>query len=120
MGGPLLSLIVDDDAYIRAYIRTILQSENFLTLEAEGGDSAWEIMRRLEGDVDLLVSDIQMPRGDGLKLAYSVREEYPSIPIILVSGRAQPDSPFDFVEKPFTWPELVSVVRRVLTAAAPQ
>jgi CheY-like chemotaxis protein len=61
-----------------------------------------------------------MPRGDGLKLAYSVREEYPSIPIILVSGRAQPDSPFDFVEKPFTWPELVSVVRKVLTAPAPR
>jgi CheY-like chemotaxis protein len=114
----MLSLVVDDEPAIRSYIQSILHSENFETLEAEGGEQALEIIRRLDGGVDLVVTDIQMPGGGGIQFARAVRAAYPFVPVILVSGYAEPDPDFDFVEKPFSWAMMVRVVRRVTARAA--
>ena len=66
--------------------------------------------------VDLIVSDIQMPGGDGVSFAHSVRELFADVPVILVSGSAQPPGAeeFEFVEKPFAPAELLQAVRRVM------
>ena len=65
----MLSLVVDDDPDIRAYIKQILQGEGFETLEAEGGNAALGIVKMLSGGLDLIVTDIEMPEGDGLNFA---------------------------------------------------
>ena len=114
----MLALVVDDDSAVRTYITSILDSENFETLEAADGNRALELVRVLDGDVDLMVTDIQMPGGDGISLARAVRASYPSVSIILVSGCAEPDDRFEFVEKPFSWAAMVRVVRRVMAQAA--
>ena len=96
---------------------TLLQrEEHFETLEADGGRRALEIMKVLGDAVELIVSDVQMPGGDGVSFAHSVRESFADVPIILVSGTAQPPGAleFEFVEKPFAPHELLQVVRRVL------
>ena len=111
------SLVVDDDVSIRAFIRTVLERERFETIEAEGGTQALEIVDRFAGRLDLIVTDIQMPQGDGLTFARAVRKRFPSIPIVLVSGYAAPDAAFPFLEKPFTWAELAALVRRLAAAA---
>ena len=108
----MLSLVVDDDVDIRAYIKEILQREGFETLEAEGGDAALEIVEMLNGCLDLIVTDIQMPEGDGLSFANAVREVFPSVPIIVVSARTQPDTVFEFIEKPFGFTTLMRAVRK--------
>jgi len=110
----MLSLVVDDDEAIRSYIQSILHSENFETLEAEDGGQALEIVRMLDGGVDLIVSDIQMPGGDGITFAKAVRASYPFVPVILVSGSAEADPDFEFVEKPFSWAIMARVIRRVV------
>ena len=114
----MLSLIVDDDPYIRTYVKALLQRDGFQTLEAEGGNSALEIVTRFSGCVDLIVTDIQMPNGDGLSFAKAVRRKFPLVPIILVSGDARPNSAFEFVKKPFTSVTLARAVRKLVPRIA--
>src|ERR1017187_2072254 len=63
-----LSLVVDDEPAVRGLTSAILREEGFQTLEASDGTQALQIVLALEGEVDLIVSDIQMPNGDGLSL----------------------------------------------------
>ena len=114
----MLALVVDDDDAVRAFIQTILHSENFETLEAEDGRQALEIVQMLDGAVDLIVTDVHMPGGDGLEFAHAVRAAHRFVPIILVSGRERPDTDFEYIQKPFTWATMVRVVRRLLPRAA--
>jgi two-component system, cell cycle sensor histidine kinase and response regulator CckA len=114
----MLSLVVDDDSAIRTYIRSILHAESFETLEAADGKNALKIVLMLDGGVDLIITDIHMPGGDGISLARAVRASYPSVAIILVSGYGEPDAIFDLVEKSFSWATMVRAVRRVMARAA--
>jgi len=109
-----VSLVVDDEPSVRRYVSTILQREDFRTLEAEGGTQALQIVEELGGGVDLIVSDIQMPNGDGLALAHAVKNSFPAVPVILVSGYARPDAGFEYVEKPFLPATLMRAVRKLL------
>jgi two-component system cell cycle sensor histidine kinase/response regulator CckA len=109
-----VSLVVDDEPAVRKYVSTILRREKFETLEAGDGTHALRLVQELDGDVDLIVSDIQMPNGDGLSLAQAVKSSFPAVPVILVSGNAGPDSGFEFVQKPFLPSTLIKAVRRLL------
>ena len=115
-----ISLVVDDEPSVRNFIRAVLRSDGFQTIEAENGVQALELMRKLGTGVDLVVSDIKMPKMDGITLACSVRAEFPTIPLILVSGHAEieqaehPDADFEFVQKPFLPGTLLSKVKRVM------
>jgi two-component system, cell cycle sensor histidine kinase and response regulator CckA len=64
-----------------------------------------------------VVSDIQMPNCDGLSLARVIKQLFPTVPVILVSGNMFPDadSDFEFVKKPFPPAALMSVVRKLVT-----
>ncbi len=113
-----VSLVVDDEPSVRRYMSTILQGENFRTLEAEDGVHALQIVQELRGSVDLIVSDIQMPNGDGLSLAHAIKSSFPSIPVILVSGNAKPDAEFEFVDKPFGPAALMKAVWKLFPRKA--
>ena len=115
--GVPLALIVDDEPAVRMYVTTILRGEDFHTLEAEDGAEALEIVEDLGGGVDLIVTDIQMPNGDGLTLANAVTKSFPVVPVILVSGSAKPDVAFEFVKKPFSPNALLQAVRKVCRRA---
>ena len=114
-----LCLIVDDDPSIRTYIAALLQQwAPAETLEAEGGKRALDIMKTLGDAVDLVVSDIQMPDGDGLSFAQSLRQLLADVPVILMSGHAQPPDSFEFefVEKPFGPEKFLRAVRKACNA----
>jgi two-component system cell cycle sensor histidine kinase/response regulator CckA len=113
-----VSLVVDDEPTVRRYVSTILEREHFRTLEAEDGAHALQIVRELGGGVDLIVSDIQMPNGDGLTFARAVKNSFPAVPVILVSGFVEPDSCFEFVQKPFLPATLVRAVRKLFASKA--
>ena len=113
------SLVVDDEPSVRK-IKAVLQSDGYQITEAENGVQALELLRKLCGAVDLLVSDIKMPIMDGITLACSVSEEFPALPIVLVSGYAEmerakhPELKFEFVQKPFLPATLLGVVKKVM------
>src|SRR5579859_5616298 len=113
----MLSLIVDDDAVSRTFVRTILQKQNFETLEADGGNRAFQIVQRLAGQIDLIISDVRMPDGHGLTFAKAVRNAFPSVPIILVSGDSISDGGFTFIAKPFDWTTLSTAVDQLVRRA---
>ncbi len=104
-----ICLIVDDEPIIRTYLNAILQDEDYQTLEAEDAPQAFRIVQKLNGGLNLIVTDIRMPGDmDGMDLAYAVRNAFPAIPVILISGFADTESAkhrfggFPFIRKPFT------------------
>src|ERR1700674_2110137 len=80
-------LVVEDEMMLRMRAVDIVEDAGFTPIEAVNGDDAFAILES-RSDIDLLFTDIQMPGTmDGLKLAHAVHERWPSIKIILVSGK---------------------------------
>ena len=118
-GGHLV-LVVDDDRGIRLYIKTILLRAGFQVLEAADGLDALEVFRVWGGRIDLVITDIRMPRMTGTDLAISLRSDRPAIPLIFVSGEPTPVDLIDpktgvfFIEKPFAPKVLLEAASRFL------
>lgn len=104
-------LIVDDEPAIRAYISVLLRHKGIVSLEAEDAVEALRILR-LGGQIDLLITDIQMPGDmDGIDLAYSVRNSFSSLPVILMSGAVEKaPNGFTFVSKPFQADQILNAI----------
>jgi DNA-binding NtrC family response regulator len=100
-------LVVDDDEAIRDTLYELL-SENYLCQTAETAEKAFA---RLEADsYDVVLTDISMPGLSGLELLGSVRQKYPTTPVIIISGIGDQEhaqgliriGAFDFLLKPFS------------------
>jgi YesN/AraC family two-component response regulator len=67
--------------------------------------------------VDIIVSDVVMPRMTGVELAHTVLDEFPRVPVILVSGYTSVEcAPFPFLSKPFELPQLVGIITETLAS----
>jgi CheY-like chemotaxis protein len=110
-----IALVVDDTRTVRSYIGAVLQEDGFETLEASNGVEAFTLVTRLDGRLDLIITDVEMPGGDGVSLARSVLARFPNIPILIVSGNFQPSPNLkvEFLEKPFRPTELLEVIRKM-------
>jgi DNA-binding NtrC family response regulator len=115
-------LVVDDDPGVRYTLREILESEGLDVDEAADGEEA---LRRLEGGSHaLVVTDLRMPRLDGMALlrAIAARAPAPRVVVITAHGserqavEAMKAGAFDYFRKPFEPEELLAVVRRALEA----
>ena len=114
-----LVLVVEDDASNRALLRTLLEREGHIVMTANDGEAAVRAVGEHEPDVILL--DIGLPRLDGLEVTRRLRlnQAYRTIPIILLTGRAELDDMVagldagadDFMPKPFRRPELLARIR---------
>lgn len=114
-----LVLVVDDDSRVRSYIKSILQSADLQVLEAGDGLEALEVFQAWRSSIDLVITDIRMPRMTGTDLATSLRSDSPAIPLIFVSGESAPadtNNPQEgclFVEKPFRPQTLLDAARQL-------
>lgn len=118
---PLRALVVDDSAVIRELIAVNLELEGFEVSTAGDGESALDLARRLRPDVITL--DVMMPRITGFEAVELLREdpETATIPIVMVTGRAQAadlargkEVGVDaYLTKPFEPAELIEVVTRL-------
>ena len=87
---PPKVLVVEDEMMLRMRAVDIVEDAGFFAIEAVNADEALAILES-RSDIDLLFTDIQMPGSmDGLKLAHAVHERWPSIKIILASGKLTP------------------------------
>ncbi|MDB4533464.1 response regulator [Vicingaceae bacterium] len=78
-------MIVDDSVIDRQLVKGILEKvPGYFALQAENGNDALEKMK--EWDVDLVLTDLQMPEMDGLELVRSLRSNYPEVPTILATA----------------------------------
>ncbi|MGX1308567.1 signal transduction histidine kinase [Amorphus suaedae] len=123
--GSATILLVEDEDTIRAFATRALSARGYRIHEAATGEDALAIARELDGEIDLLVSDVVMPEMDGPTLAIELRAMAPDIPIIFMSGyaedvfsRALPDElEFAFLPKPFSLKALATAVKDALEPA---
>lgn len=109
-------LVVDDDADVRQIAVEILSAQGFHVEQAESGEDALRILQS-GGNVDLAVVDYAMPRMSGVEFVETAREIQPHLPVIYVSGYADPEAiPQDvdttIVKKPYRAAELLHAVER--------
>jgi CheY-like chemotaxis protein len=81
-------LVVDDQDNVRAMLRRQLSDQGHTVLEAGDGAEALHLVRRRNGAVDLILSDVVMPQMNGTELATRIGGEFPGIPVILMSAFA--------------------------------
>ncbi len=113
-------LVVDDDPMIRDVLRTLLEQLGHLVVTAGGGREGIE---RLGIELpELLLLDLHMPDLDGLQTLERIRQRWPTLPVVLVSGtvadqllqRARQLGIAAILAKPFTREDLVAVVEEAL------
>ena len=124
IGGEKMSeatniLIVDDEADIRKILRLLLQKKGYSVCEAVNGAEAIE--RAREGDVDLIVMDIMMPKVSGVQATVAIRE-FSNVPILFLTAksldsdkeRAYLGGGDDYIVKPFSSTELMLKIASLL------
>lgn len=110
-------LIVDDEADLREVLELGLQVMGVRTLSAESGESALKILDTTP--VDVVVSDVRMPHGDGVFLLENMRKRHFDMPVVIMTGFADRSSAEfiamganDVLHKPFPIKELRRTVGR--------
>ena len=113
-------LLVEDEDPVRLFGARALRNKGYEVLEAISGDEALEVIAREDGRLDLLITDVVMPRMDGPTLIKEVRKDHPNLRVICISGYAEDrlrqtmadvDSSIRFLPKPFTLKQLASAVK---------
>ena len=107
-------LVVEDDPHLREVITEVLSAEGYAIYEACDGLGALERIGAVT--LDLVLSDVMMPRLNGLELAERLRRMDDPIPIVLMSAgsNAPRDAGTPFLAKPFLLDDLVTLVERML------
>jgi CheY-like chemotaxis protein len=108
-------LVVDDEPLLRSFVRVILEDTGYAVKEAANVHDALIL---LDSDgIDIVLTDIEMPGGlNGLDLAKMIRAMWPSMPLILMSGRSLPrpgelPAHTPMLTKPFSPERLVDMLR---------
>jgi CheY-like chemotaxis protein len=109
---PGVILVAEDEVIVRNVVCLLLQREGYQVLSAADGKEALELARQYQGTIDLLLSDIKMPRMDGISLAEHVIEERPGIRVLLMSGKVSAEIREKNVRLPFLRKPFVSSVFR--------
>ncbi len=123
MSGGAQVLVVDDEPMVRKYVARILEGDGYEVLEAEDGQEALDLLEAGDGTVDCVVSDVVMPRLNGVALLEALSVRFPALPVVLMSGYGTDElaqrgisPPCAILAKPFAPERLLEEVRRCLAA----
>src|SRR5580698_5914030 len=113
-------LIVDDEPNLRKILSAQLSRDGYDVLTAEDGEQGLAQLR--EHHIDLIITDLKMPRVDGMTLLKRALEEEPEIPVVMITAHGTIDTAvealkrgaFDFVTKPFDKDEVRQIVGKAL------
>ena len=108
-GQPLSILVVDDEDAVRELLVWMLEDAGHAVFDAHNGRQALQFLHE-NGPVDLVLSDVNMPCMDGIELSRRVREGWPKLPVLLISGRPPPNGARPFLPKPFRWDALTRAI----------
>jgi two-component system cell cycle sensor histidine kinase/response regulator CckA len=114
-----VAVVVDDEEMVCRYMARVLIDAGLRVLEARDGQEALSLLESLgPSAAGLVVSDVSMPRMNGVELATAIGHRWPAIPVLLVSGRGSPSSDHTgaFLEKPFTPNALLASVEELLAS----
>ncbi|MCX8501126.1 MAG: response regulator [Alphaproteobacteria bacterium] len=115
-------LLVEDEVAVRAFAARTLKNHGYEVYDAENGESALNVLESLKTPPDLIITDAVMPGMNGPALIHRVRQTYPSIRVLCISGHSDEAlrkqlnefSDVKFLAKPFSLTELVREVQECL------
>jgi len=118
-------LVVDDEKAMREFLTVLLEKQGHAVVAASDGEEALRLLA--EHPVDLVISDLRMPKMDGIGLLAGIRERNPDLPLIMVTAYASSESTIqamrlgadDYITKPFRVSEIRLVVEKALARMAP-
>ncbi len=110
-------LVIDDEDIVRTSCSRALTPEGYEVKMARNGFDGLRMIE--EEEFDLVLTDLKMPDMDGIEVLGKIKEEWPGIEVIIITGYQTVDTAvkaiklgaFDYIEKPFTPDALVSAVR---------
>src|SRR5580700_9002710 len=113
-------LIVDDEVNLRKILSAQLTRDGYDVLTAEDGERSLQLLG--EHHIDLVITDLKMPKVDGMTLLKRALEEDPELPVVLITAHGTIDTAvealktgaFDFVTKPFDKDEVRQIVSKAL------
>ncbi len=120
--GEGVVLLAEDDRSVRRLVVAELTRRGFTVLEAEDGETALEVFRREKERVDVLVTDVVMPRMNGADLARAAERIRPGLKILFISGHPEragagldPTGVTNLLMKPFTADTLAARIKEMIT-----
>jgi PAS domain S-box-containing protein len=120
VGGTETILLVEDDSHVRAAVATTLRRAGYTVIESENAGEAILICEEASRHIDLMVTDVLMPRMTGPELAARLARTHPRMRVVYMSGHVpehllgEPDLSSSIVEKPVTASALLGKVREVI------
>jgi PAS domain S-box-containing protein len=126
--GSETVLLVEDEEEVRALAREVLQRHGYTVLEAADGSHALALHEQEGERIDVILTDVVMPRMSGRELVDRVRATRPAMPVLYMSGYTEDailrhgvhDASMLLLGKPFAPADLVRKIREVLDAAGAQ
>ena len=117
-------LIVDDEPNLRKILAAQLSRDGYEVMLAEDGEQGLSMLR--EHHIDLVVTDLKMPKVDGMTLLREALKETPDLPIVMITAHGTVDTAvealklgaFDYLTKPFDKDEVRQVVAKALKTRA--
>jgi CheY-like chemotaxis protein len=109
-------LVVEDEANIRFLIVTLLRQLDFDVIEAMNGEDALDLLAQ-QPPFDVVVTDLQLPRVDGLQLIEIVKREFPHVKVVVVSAyqdrlaEALEKGVHNQLRKPFSRQQFIDLLR---------
>ncbi|MBW2569153.1 MAG: response regulator [Deltaproteobacteria bacterium] len=121
-GGRETILLVDDEEMLRSLGQEILLQKEYTVLLASNGIEAIQLYKKQEGNIDLVVLDMIMPKMDGLETYKRLKEMNPSLKILITSGYSEDTQNHKkfrngiegFIQKPYKINTLIKKVREIL------
>lgn len=96
-----LVLIVDDEPDVRKVVKMTLQKAGYDVIEAEDGEKAIEEIKKGENPLllDVIITDIRMPKVNGVEAIQFFKNQFPRVPLIVLTGYPDLDMATDFMKK---------------------
>ncbi len=112
-------LFVEDDDALRKSIALGLELSGFTVYTASNGLEGIEVYKKHKGEIDLIISDVIMPKMNGPKMVQNIKKEGNNVEVIFVSGYNNDDDfqkntanyDYKYLAKPFTMNSLISTIR---------
>jgi len=119
--GSECILVADDDSMVLSMIKNALRVHGYSVIEASNGEEALETFRKRQAEIHLVLIDQTMPKISGQEVCQQISKLSPETPLILTSGYGFDESEdllekqsFSFIGKPYSLPDLFSLMRRHL------
>ncbi|MGA3288541.1 MAG: response regulator [Bacteroidota bacterium] len=121
-GGDETILVVEDESTLREYLKVLLEERGYSVLQASDGNEGVELFSKHQEQIALVISDLGMPKLDGLNLLRKMKAMQPTVKVIMTSGLVDSEQQSeillagarDFLQKPYNGREVLLRVREIL------